>query len=84
MNYRSELFGDVASVKKVYEDEDVILISSSGIIIRLDSLEIRECARPSKGVRLMRLGDDDRIIAVTTAKKSVEDDSINEEEEADE
>ena len=73
MNYRVDKNGDVAAVIKVYDDEDVILISSAGIVIRLDSAEIRECARPSKGVRLIRLGEDDSVIAVTTAKKTPED-----------
>ncbi|MBQ7689374.1 MAG: DNA gyrase subunit A [Clostridia bacterium] len=79
MNYRTEAFGDVAAVKKVYADEDVILISSSGVIIRLSAEEIRVCARPSKGVRLMKLGEEDTIIAVTTAKKAAEEDTQNEE-----
>ena len=73
INYRTEAFGDVAAVLKVYDDEDVILISAAGIVIRLDSKEIRECARPSKGVRLMKLGEGDRVIAVTTAKKAPEE-----------
>ena len=68
MNYRSELYGKVAAVKKIYDDEDVILISSAGIIIRLSGADVRECARPAKGVRLIRLGEDDKVIAVTTAK----------------
>ena len=70
LNYRCEQNGDVAAVIKVTPEDDVILISSSGVVIRLDSEEIRACARPSKGVRLMRLSDTDRIIAVTTAKKN--------------
>ena len=68
MNYRSEVYGKVAAVKKIYDDEDVILISSAGIIIRLSGADVRECARPAKGVRLIRLGEDDKVIAVTTAK----------------
>ena len=70
MNYRSEVYGKVAGVKKIYDDEDVILISSAGIIIRLSGADVRECARPAKGVRLIKLGEGDKVIAVTTAKKT--------------
>ena len=73
MNYRSEVYGKVAAVKKLYDDEDVILISSAGIIIRLSGADVRECARPAKGVRLIKMGEDDKVIAVTTAKKSPEE-----------
>ncbi len=74
MNYRVDKYGLVAGIKIVYDDDDVILISSNGIIIRISADEIRECARPSKGVRLMKLGDDDKLITFTSAKKSEEDD----------
>ncbi len=76
LNYRTGRFGKVAAIKKVYEDDDLIVISSAGIIIRLSAADVRLCARPSKGVRLIRLGESDRVITVTTAKreKSVEGD----------
>jgi DNA gyrase subunit A len=70
MNYRTELYGLVAGVEKLYDDEDVILITAAGIIIRLSGAEVRECARPSKGVRLIRLAEGDKVIAVTTAKRA--------------
>lgn len=75
MNYRVDKYGLVAGIKIVYDDDDAILISSNGIIIRISADEIRECARPSKGVRLMKLGDDDKLITFTSAKKSEEDES---------
>ena len=85
INYRTELYGEVAAVLKIYDDEDVILISAAGIVIRLDSAEIRACSRPSKGVRLMKLAEGDRVIAVTTAKKAPEEpDDAPEEEDASE
>ena len=73
INYRTERFGDVAAVRVVYDDDDAILITESGVMIRLSCDEIRECARPSKGVILMKLGEGDRVITMTTAKKSEEE-----------
>ena len=73
INYRVDKYGDVAAIKVVYEDDDVILISEQGIIIRIASESIRECARPSKGVRLMKLSESDSVITLTLAKKSGEE-----------
>lgn len=73
INYRTEKYGDVAAIKVVYEDDDVILISEQGIIIRIASESIRECARPSKGVRLMKLSENDSVITLTLAKNSGEE-----------
>ena len=70
INYRVEKYGKVAAIKKVFDDDDVILISEAGIVIRLSAADIRECARPSKGVKLMRLGEDDKIITMTVTKKA--------------
>ncbi len=82
INYRVDKYGDVAAIKVVYEDDDVILISEQGIIIRIASESIRECARPSKGVRLMKLSENDSVITLTLAKKSGEETDLPDETEA--
>ena len=66
-NYHVDEYGEVAGVRAVNESDDVILISSSGIIIRMPVSEIRQCRRPSKGVRVMTLKDDSRIVAMVEA-----------------
>ena len=48
-------------------DEDLILISSDAIIIRMLIEEIRVCRRPSKGVRVMRLLDGVKIVSIASA-----------------
>lgn len=78
INYRVAKYGDVAAIKVVYDDDDVILISEQGIIIRIASESIRECARPSKGVRLMKLSENDSVITLTSAKNSGEATSLPE------
>ncbi len=55
LNYRVKLYGNVAAIKVVDPEDDLILISSDGIIIRIHADTIRECSRPSKGVLLMRV-----------------------------
>ena len=62
-NYRSEV-GAVACIRVVDEDDDLIIINDAGVIIRIAVSEIRVCARPSKGVRVMKMPEDQKIVAV--------------------
>ena len=52
LNYHVEKYGNVAAIKVVDLDDDIILIADDGVIIRIEAGSIRICARPSKGVRL--------------------------------
>ena len=54
--------GDLVRSIVMYEPKDLLLISSSGIIIRIPSEEIRLAGRVTSGVKLMDL-DDDKIIS---------------------
>ena len=71
-NYHTETFGDVAGIKVVDMEDDVILISSDGIIIRMHADEIRQCRRPSKGVRVMRVEDGSRIVSLARVPREEE------------
>lgn len=62
-NYRSEI-GNVACIRVVDEDDDVIIINDAGVIIRIAVDEIRVCARPAKGVRVMKMPEEQRIVSV--------------------
>ena len=66
-NYRSEN-GAVAAIRVVDDDDDVIIINDSGVIIRIAVSEIRECARPSKGVRVMKIEDGGKVVALARVK----------------
>ncbi|MBQ7726780.1 MAG: DNA gyrase subunit A [Clostridia bacterium] len=63
-NYRVEKYGDVAAVLDVTENSDLIMIASNGIIIRIFSGDISQYARPAKGVRVMRVGEGEKILSV--------------------
>ena len=73
-NYHVDEYGEVAGVRAVNESDDVILISSGGIIIRMPVSEIRQCRRPSKDVRVMTLKDDSRIVSMVEAPAEPETD----------
>ncbi len=66
-NYHTQAFGNVAGIKVVDLEDDIILISSDGIIIRMQAAEIRQCRRPSKGVRVMRVEEGARIVSLARA-----------------
>ena len=89
-NYHTEKYGEVATVLVVDpENDDVIIISSDGVIIRVCAGEIRECARPSKGVKVMRLAEDSRVVTLARvpheegeATETIEDDGSDADEGA--
>lgn len=72
-NYHVDRFGNVASVEVISLDDDIVMISSDGVIIRIEAKSIRECSRPSKGVRVMKLGDGSKIVAVAKVPHEDED-----------
>ena len=61
-NYHTEKYGNVAAVSAVKLDEDIIIISQEGVIIRIAADTVRICNRPSKGVTLMRIGENDKVV----------------------
>lgn len=67
-NYRVNTYGDVAASIVVSDDDDLILISSDGIIIRIPAGDISVFARPSKGVRVMKVTEGERLVTVTAAE----------------
>jgi len=54
--------GPVISIMQVSPDDELILISALGMIIRLPIEQIREMGRSTMGVRLMNLPDEDRVV----------------------
>lgn len=82
-NYRVAKFGDVAQIAMVDDEKDVILISSDGIVIRIAADTISKFARPSKGVRVMKVKDGERIITMSvTEKEEEEPEEVTEEVQA--
>ena len=65
----TEKTGLLSAQLLVHEEEDILLITDSGTIIRTDVAEIRRCGRATQGVRLMRLQAGSRVIGVARAEK---------------
>lgn len=69
LNYKaSEEKGRVCGVRVVSDDEDVIMISTDGVIIRIRVSDIRVMGRYATGVRLMRMSGDGTVAAFTSAE----------------
>jgi DNA gyrase subunit A len=57
------------------KEEDVFVISSAGIVIRVPASDIRQTGRPSQGVRVMKLGGRQRVAAVAPVITQAEGES---------
>ncbi len=75
----SEEKGSVIGIRTLGSDDDVILISADGIIIRIRANDLRVMGRPASGVRVMRLGENDKVVAFTRTQH--DDDEQTEEVE---
>lgn len=73
LNYKSsEVKGHVVGVYLVEEDKDLIMISDDGIVIRIQSSDIPMMKRSAGGVRVMRLREEDRLVAVAPSEHDEE------------
>ena len=59
----------------VSEDEDILLMTDDGTIIRMAVADIRETGRNAQGVRLMRIAEGAKIVAVARAVQEQEEDA---------
>ncbi|MBE6682215.1 MAG: DNA gyrase subunit A [Ruminococcaceae bacterium] len=68
----SDKLGMLAGIQAVSEDDDVMLITNTGMIIRTRVNEISVYSRTAAGVRVMRIGDDMKIVSFTRVDKQEE------------
>lgn len=57
--------GYVCGIRSIKADDDVILISTDGVIIRIRANDLRVMRRTGLGVRVMKLSDEDRVVTFT-------------------
>lgn len=65
----SEDKGNVAAIKVVDEQDDLILISDDGIIIRIRVSDVRMMSRYGSGVKVMRINDGAKLVAIARAEQ---------------
>ena len=74
----TEKTGNVIGVKAVNSDNEIMLITTEGIIIRLECKDISILGRITSGVKLMDLKDDIKVASI--AKVRDKDDEIKQED----
>ena len=80
-NYHVNKYGDVAALTVVPLEDDVIIISENGVIIRILASTIRVCSRPSKGVTIMKIKDGNKVVSVSGAPHDEEEATAAENDE---
>jgi len=73
----SERNGKVVAIKEVLEDDELMIITEKGIIIRQPVKQIKEIGRNTQGVKLINLDEGDRVVDVARVVKGEEEESSN-------
>lgn len=68
----TEKTGQLVAIKDVTDNDDLMIINRSGIVIRIAVSELRVMGRATQGVRLINLKDDDEIASVTKVEREEE------------
>lgn len=69
--------GELIGATVVEDDDEVMLINSDGIIIRISAGEVSKLGRATQGVKIMRVKKDENIISMTKVIREDGEDSIN-------
>jgi len=80
-NYNvTEKTGKVVAAKVVTGEEDILMISDDGTIIRMPTADINVYGRVAQGVKVMRLKDGVRVISVARTDREQSEEQSNEQE----
>ncbi|MDY5219605.1 MAG: DNA gyrase subunit A [Eubacteriales bacterium] len=71
----TEKTGNLAAQLLVHDDEDLLLITSDGTVIRTPVNSISVLGRNTQGVRLMRVGEDSKVVCVARAEPEPEEET---------
>jgi len=76
----NEKTGRLVNLKQVGVDDDVMMITDSGIIIRMRSEEISKIGRDTQGVRLMKMKNQGSVVCVAIARREEEFENSDDEQ----
>ena len=74
----SDVTGNVIGIRSVKDGEDIIMITSEGIIIRIPASGISTIGRSTKGVRLMRLNEGVKVVSMGVTEHEEEEEEAEE------
>lgn len=72
----TEKTGELIAIKNVTDDDDLMIINKSGIVLRMAIKDIRVMGRNTQGVRLINLKNNDSIAAVTVVPKDEDEEVV--------
>ena len=72
--------GNLVAIKDVTDNDDLMIINKSGIVIRIAASELRVMGRATQGVRLISLKGDDEIASITKVEREEDEDEFIEDE----
>ncbi|HAE40909.1 MAG TPA: hypothetical protein DCG57_20100, partial [Candidatus Riflebacteria bacterium] len=67
-----EKTGEVLAIKRMFESDELMLVTTNGKVVRLNVDSIRNTGRAASGVKLITLDNDDRLISVVRIPASEE------------
>ena len=76
----TEKNGPLAGVTVVNGDEDIMLITSAGVMIRFDVDDVSQTGRATLGVRLIKVDDGAQVASITAVPKASEEDEESSDE----
>ena len=68
----TEKNGNIASIKKVIDDSDIMIITNQGIIIRLPLEQVSQLGRVTQGTRLINLKSGQKVSSISLVQKEKE------------
>ena len=77
----TEKNGPLAGLLTVKGDEDLMIITDTGVMIRTGVADISQTGRSTQGVKVMRLDQDAKIVTFTTVQPDEKDEEVVEENE---
>jgi len=79
----TERNGSLVGLKTITGEEEILLITNEGIIIRFDAEDISTTGRDTQGVRLMRLDEEQSISTLSIIQPNALEEETEEQEDAD-
>lgn len=69
----TEKTGNIAGMLEVSDEDDVLMITSGGVVIRMDAAEINTIGRNTQGVRLMKPDEGVKVVSISRTDKAEEE-----------
>jgi DNA gyrase subunit A len=71
--------GVVAAIRYVWEEDEILIVTEGGMLIRTNVSGISRFGRAAQGVRVIRLNEGDRVVSVARAEANDTDEDIDDE-----